>query len=133
MIAMTFAIELSYPLQSALPLAGDRSRDADSSPGPSKRSYGQRWASASAASRAATPVAVAGALSGSCTHGVHLSASSRVVSGRGTTKTVDAANDIAEFLITRRAKITPEQAGLPSYGNRRVPGLRREEVASLAG
>jgi transcriptional regulator with XRE-family HTH domain len=46
---------------------------------------------------------------------------------------VDAANDIAEFLTTRRAKITPEQAGLPAYGKRRVPGLRREEVASLAG
>jgi transcriptional regulator with XRE-family HTH domain len=46
---------------------------------------------------------------------------------------VNAANDIAEFLATRRAKITPEQAGLPSYGKRRVPGLRREEVASLAG
>jgi transcriptional regulator with XRE-family HTH domain len=46
---------------------------------------------------------------------------------------VDAATDIAEFLATRRAKITPEQAGLPSYGKRRVPGLRREEVASLAG
>jgi transcriptional regulator with XRE-family HTH domain len=46
---------------------------------------------------------------------------------------VDAAHDIAEFLTTRRAKITPEQAGLPSYGKRRVPGLRREEVASLAG
>jgi transcriptional regulator with XRE-family HTH domain len=46
---------------------------------------------------------------------------------------VDAANDIAEFLTTRRARITPEQAGLPSYGKRRVPGLRREEVASLAG
>ena len=46
---------------------------------------------------------------------------------------MDAANDIAEFLATRRAKITPEQAGLPSYGKRRVPGLRREEVASLAG
>src|SRR6476661_7208642 len=52
---------------------------------------------------------------------------------RGKTKTVDAANDIAEFLTTRRANITPEQAGLPSYGKRRVPGLRREEVASLAG
>jgi len=47
--------------------------------------------------------------------------------------TVGAANDIAEFLTTRRARITPEQAGLPSYGQRRVPGLRREEVASLAG
>jgi len=46
---------------------------------------------------------------------------------------VDAADDIAEFLTTRRARITPEQAGLPSYGRRRVPGLRREEVASLAG
>ena len=46
---------------------------------------------------------------------------------------VNAADDIAEFLATRRAKITPEQVGLPSYGTRRVPGLRREEVASLAG
>ena len=46
---------------------------------------------------------------------------------------MNAANDIAEFLASRRAKITPEQAGLPSYGRRRVPGLRREEVASLAG
>ena len=47
--------------------------------------------------------------------------------------TVNAANDIAEFLASRRAKISPEQAGLPSFGQRRVPGLRREEVASLAG
>jgi transcriptional regulator with XRE-family HTH domain len=46
---------------------------------------------------------------------------------------VDPAKDIAEFLATRRAKVTPEQAGLPTYGPRRVPGLRREEVASLAG
>jgi transcriptional regulator with XRE-family HTH domain len=42
--------------------------------------------------------------------------------------------DLREFLTTRRAKITPEQAGLPVYGaNRRVTGLRREEVALLAG
>ncbi len=42
--------------------------------------------------------------------------------------------DIREFLVSRRAKITPEQAGLPVYGtNRRVQGLRREEVAMLAG
>jgi transcriptional regulator with XRE-family HTH domain len=47
--------------------------------------------------------------------------------------TVNAASDIAEFLVTRRANVTPEQAGLPSFGKRRVPGLRREEVASLAG
>jgi transcriptional regulator with XRE-family HTH domain len=46
---------------------------------------------------------------------------------------VDVANDIAEFLTSRRARVTPEQAGLPSYGKRRVAGLRREEVASLAG
>jgi transcriptional regulator with XRE-family HTH domain len=42
-------------------------------------------------------------------------------------------NDFAEFLSSRRARITPEQAALPTYGKRRVPGLRREEVASLAG
>jgi transcriptional regulator with XRE-family HTH domain len=46
---------------------------------------------------------------------------------------VDAAKDIAEFLASRRAKVTPEQVGLPNYGPRRVKGLRREEVASLAG
>jgi transcriptional regulator with XRE-family HTH domain len=42
--------------------------------------------------------------------------------------------DVRDFLVTRRARITPEQAGLTFYGgNRRVPGLRREEVAMLAG
>jgi transcriptional regulator with XRE-family HTH domain len=47
---------------------------------------------------------------------------------------VDSRNEVREFLISRRARITPEQAGLPTYGgNRRVPGLRREEVALLAG
>jgi transcriptional regulator with XRE-family HTH domain len=46
---------------------------------------------------------------------------------------VDAASELSQFLISRRAKVTPEQAGLPTYGQRRVPGLRREEVASLAG
>lgn len=45
------------------------------------------------------------------------------------------AAEVREFLSTRRARITPEQAGLPVYGggNRRVAGLRREEVALLAG
>ena len=39
-----------------------------------------------------------------------------------------------DFLASRRARLTPEQAGMPTYGERRrVPGLRREEVASLAG
>jgi transcriptional regulator with XRE-family HTH domain len=46
---------------------------------------------------------------------------------------VDTRTEIREFLTSRRAKITPEQTGLPSYGPRRVPGLRREEVAVLAG
>jgi transcriptional regulator with XRE-family HTH domain len=42
--------------------------------------------------------------------------------------------DVRDFLVTRRAKITPQQAGLTFFGgNRRVPGLRREEVAMLAG
>jgi len=43
-------------------------------------------------------------------------------------------DEIREFLTTRRSRITPDQAGLPHYGRtRRVPGLRREEVALLAG
>jgi hypothetical protein len=47
---------------------------------------------------------------------------------------VDNRNEIRQFLASRRARITPEQAGLPTYGaNRRVAGLRREEVALLAG
>jgi hypothetical protein len=47
---------------------------------------------------------------------------------------VDLRTEIRDFLSTRRARITPEEAGLPAYGgNRRVKGLRREEVAMLAG
>lgn len=42
-------------------------------------------------------------------------------------------DDVREFLMSRRAKITPEGAGLPAAPNRRVPGLRRSEVAALAG
>ena len=47
----------------------------------------------------------------------------------------DTRGEIQEFLTTRRARITPEQAGLPAYGGerRRVSGLRRDEVALLAG
>ena len=44
-----------------------------------------------------------------------------------------AKQEIREFPTSRRARITPEQAGLNTYGSRRVPGLRREEVAVLAG
>jgi transcriptional regulator with XRE-family HTH domain len=44
------------------------------------------------------------------------------------------SDEIREFLTTRRAKITPERAGLPTFGrHRRVSGLRREEVALVAG
>jgi transcriptional regulator with XRE-family HTH domain len=47
---------------------------------------------------------------------------------------MDQQTQVREFLTSRRGKITPEQAGLPAYGgNRRVTGLRREEVAMLAG
>jgi len=53
--------------------------------------------------------------------------------GKDPHEPMDVSNDISAFLVSRRAKITPAVAGLPSYGARRVPGLRREEVASLAG
>ncbi|WP_282940184.1 helix-turn-helix transcriptional regulator [Paenibacillus sp. RC67] len=42
-------------------------------------------------------------------------------------------HELALFLRTRRARISPEQAGLPSGGRRRTPGLRRGEVAMLSG
>ena len=42
-------------------------------------------------------------------------------------------NTLGPFLQSRRARIQPEDVGLPPYGRRRVPGLRREEVAQLAG
>jgi transcriptional regulator with XRE-family HTH domain len=46
---------------------------------------------------------------------------------------VDNRTEVREFLVSRRAKMTPERAGLPAGTNRRVPGLRRTEVATLAG
>jgi transcriptional regulator with XRE-family HTH domain len=46
---------------------------------------------------------------------------------------MEKRDEVREFLATRRARLTPEQAGIVSYGTRRVPGLRREEVAQLAG
>lgn len=47
---------------------------------------------------------------------------------------MDQRSEVREFLSSRRAKLSPEQAGVPRYGQRRrVPGLRREEVAHLAG
>ncbi|MEU9499418.1 helix-turn-helix transcriptional regulator [Streptomyces sp. NPDC048196] len=41
--------------------------------------------------------------------------------------------ELGDFLRSRRARIQPEEVGLPGHGRRRVPGLRREEVAQLAG
>ena len=46
---------------------------------------------------------------------------------------MDTKREIREFLTSRRARITPGEAGLRAFGARRVPGLRREEVAMLAG
>ena len=45
----------------------------------------------------------------------------------------DELNPLGEYLRARRELVTPEQAGVPVYSVRRVPGLRREEVAMLAG
>jgi transcriptional regulator with XRE-family HTH domain len=46
---------------------------------------------------------------------------------------MDNRAEVREVLVTRRAKITAADAGLPDVGRRRVPGLRRTEVAALAG
>jgi transcriptional regulator with XRE-family HTH domain len=46
---------------------------------------------------------------------------------------MDNRAEVRDFLTSRRAKITPEQVGLPAGPNRRVPGLRRTEIAAVAG
>lgn len=45
---------------------------------------------------------------------------------------MDNRSEVREFLTSRRARLTPDEAGLPAGANRRVPGLRRGEVAMLA-
>ncbi len=45
----------------------------------------------------------------------------------------EAPNLLGDYLRARRDLVTPEQVGIPVFGTRRVPGLRREEVAMLAG
>jgi transcriptional regulator with XRE-family HTH domain len=45
---------------------------------------------------------------------------------------MDNRSEVREFLVSRRARLSPEQAGLPAGTGRRVPGLRRSEVAVLA-
>ena len=46
---------------------------------------------------------------------------------------MDNRSEVREFLMSRRAKLTPDAAGLPAGPNRRVAGLRRTEVATIAG
>ena len=46
---------------------------------------------------------------------------------------MDRHSEVRDFLVSRRARVTPDEVGLPTGRNRRVPGLRRGEVAALAG
>lgn len=46
---------------------------------------------------------------------------------------MDNRSEVREFLMSRRARVAPEAVGIPAGGNRRVEGLRRSEVAALAG
>jgi transcriptional regulator with XRE-family HTH domain len=46
---------------------------------------------------------------------------------------VGKTNELGDFLRTRRAAVSPQDAGLTTWGTRRVPGLRREELAQIAG
>lgn len=53
--------------------------------------------------------------------------------GRGRLHDVEQSGELGEFLRSRRSRLTPAEAGITSFGARRVPGLRREELAQLAG
>src|SRR4051794_15919321 len=108
-----------------------------------------RTAGVWARTRTETPWRVVGAGSGSSTGTSQTTPVRAPVTGRGypgsgrtslraggrrSVDVVDNRSEVREFLSTRRAKLTPDQAGVPLYGQRRrVPGLRREEVAQLAG
>ncbi|MFK4495698.1 helix-turn-helix domain-containing protein [Dermacoccus nishinomiyaensis] len=46
---------------------------------------------------------------------------------------VRPANELGDFLRSRRGAVTPDRAGITVWGTRRVPGLRREELAQIAG
>lgn len=58
---------------------------------------------------------------------------SHVATGDGAVTGLDRRAELREFLRSRRARIRPEDVGVLSHGRRRVPGLRREELAQLAG
>jgi transcriptional regulator with XRE-family HTH domain len=51
----------------------------------------------------------------------------------GHTRAVDKRRELGQFLKSRRGRLQPEDVGLETYGQRRVPGLRRSELAQLAG
>src|SRR3954453_2716463 len=51
----------------------------------------------------------------------------------GARATLSLMAELGDFLRSRRARLQPQDVGLPDYGRRRVPGLRREELAQLAG
>ena len=68
-----------------------------------------------------------------CTGGAPHDEASLVAGLRPTVVGMDNRADVREFLMSRRAKVTPEAAGVVGGLNRRVPGLRRSEVAALAG
>jgi transcriptional regulator with XRE-family HTH domain len=57
------------------------------------------------------------------------------LAARGKLEAVTMVNraELAAFLRARRARVSPQDAGLPGTGRRRTPGLRRQEVAQLAG
>ncbi|MEU1553773.1 helix-turn-helix transcriptional regulator [Streptomyces scabiei] len=59
--------------------------------------------------------------------------SSAVAPGDQGAPGLDRRTELRDFLRSRRARIKPEDVSLPTYGRRRVPGLRREELAQLAG
>jgi transcriptional regulator with XRE-family HTH domain len=52
---------------------------------------------------------------------------------RHNVRAVEPREELSDFLRSRRGRLTPDELGLRSYGPRRVPGLRREELAQLAG
>lgn len=58
---------------------------------------------------------------------------SQATDGARSVEAMDNRAEVREFLISRRAKLSPAAVGLPGIGPRRVPGLRRGEVATLAG
>jgi transcriptional regulator with XRE-family HTH domain len=58
---------------------------------------------------------------------------SQAAGGARSVEVMDNRAEVREFLISRRAKLSPADVGLPDVGQRRVPGLRRGEVATLAG